>query len=214
MTLETGDKVRSATLGDGVVLKAYDGSEIGVRFSDGEYVIPESSVEFMEKGERQPCPRPSGKGSRYDNGDLTEDQEAFLALKTATAQEVQELCEGEKSIETIQRNIRALRPKGYVVSQTLNEDGFAEYSLLPQEKGHVVNSVKQQDVLDWWKAHAGQWLHDKDTTLGLGLSINKQCAVALARRVLTAAGHPFHTRQLEDSRKFQFCYIGEKDEQK
>src|SRR5271157_1643949 len=121
MPLETNDKIKSETLGNGIVLKVYDKGEVGILFSDGEYIIPESAVEFVEKGARQATSQANGKSSRYETNGLTEDQDVFLILKTATVQEVMELCEDEKSAETIQRNIRALRGLGYAVSSTLNK---------------------------------------------------------------------------------------------
>jgi hypothetical protein len=211
MNLNTRDVVTHPNCnGLGTVVKVYEDGESLVKFSDGEYVLPTESFAVVEQAP-QPVHVPkngNGTGTGWVRDELTEDQEAFLTLKTATVQEVMELCDGDISAETIQRNLRALRTMGYRVSQSLNEEGFAEYSLLLQEKGHIVNPVKQQDVLNWWKEHKGLWLHDRDATLGLGLSINKQCAVALARRVLTTAGEPFQTRQVGDSRKFEFCYGG------
>jgi hypothetical protein len=206
MALERGDIVKSETLGSGTVLKSYEDGEVGVVFEDGEYVIPESSVQLVQKAPPPPKIKTYSGGARRISNELSEVQEIFLKLKIATVFEILELCEDEKSAESAQREIRGLRDLGYLVFQTKNDEGFATYSLSEQKPKGVVNPVNQSDVLAWWKNNEGKWLHDKDVIEGLGLSINKQPAVALARRTLTASGHPFLTRRLDGCRGFQFCY--------
>ena len=72
--------------GLGTVVKVYEDGESLVKFSDGEYVLPTGSFIVVER-----APQPthisrneSGGGSSWGRNELTEDQEIFLTLKTAT----------------------------------------------------------------------------------------------------------------------------------
>jgi hypothetical protein len=59
MLFELRDKVKSLRFEEGIVTKIYDDGEVAVRALDGDYVVPTSSLELIERAPKKETPKAS-----------------------------------------------------------------------------------------------------------------------------------------------------------